>query len=763
VIYKLFYAKSICFRRSLKNLRPMKKILFIFIAAAVCAAFLNLSRSPVKAQRNTVSDSPTEKTLKQKVFDELIAQARQTGKARVIVGLNTDFQPEGNLSKTQAERQQTEIKQSQINFLNRFQSSNIGSVKQFEYIPFLAFETDSDTLLQMREDASISSIQEDEIAGAALAESTAVVGAPTAWTSGFSGSGQTIAVVDSGVDKSHGFLNGKIISEACFSSNVAGTSTSVCPDGVTESNVSGSGVHCPTTVEGCAHGTNVAGIAAGRGTAFSGVAKDANIIAIQIFSRFETTASCGGTAPCGRYWTSDLIKGLERVKTLSNTMNNIAAVNLSMQTGQQFATNCDAQHAATKAAIDNLRSVGIATIVCSGNYSFTNALTAPACISSAVSVGSTDGGSLGTTLNSVSSFSDSSPLLHLLAPGRWINSSIPNNLFQNYSGTSMAAPHVAGAFAVLRQRNPNASVTKMLNTLINTGQPITDSRNGIIKPRIKIDSALAAISSASQFDYDGDGKADISLFRPSNGIWYLLNSQTGFGGLQFGASGDKLVPADYDGDGKTDVAVFRNDTWFIQRTTLGFTNIQFGSAGDIAVPADYDGDGRSDLAVYRPSSGTWFLQRSTLGFTGVQFGIGGDVPMPSDFDGDSKADLALFRPSNGVWYMQQSTNGFTGVQFGAIGDRLVPADYDGDGKTDLAVFRPSTATWFINRSQLGFTSVQFGQSTDTPVPADYDGDGKTDIAVYRNDTWFIQRSTAGFTGIQFGSSNDQPTPNAFVR
>jgi hypothetical protein len=273
-------------------------------------------------------------------------------------------------------------------------------------------------------------------------------------------------------------------------------------------------------------------------------------------------------------------------------------------------------------------------------------------------------------------------------------------------------------------------------------------------------NSISSQTAPAVFDFDGDGKSDISVFRPDEGNWYLLNSQAGFAGVNFGLGTDKIVPADYDGDGKTDIAVFRDGIWYLLRSHLGFAGFVFGQADDIPYPADYDGDGKTDIAVFRPSNGVLYIQQTSLGFTSIYLGQNLGKLVLADYDGDGKTDISVFR--DGIWNLRQSRDGFVGLQFGIATDIPVPADYDGDGKADIAVFRVENGQWYILRSRDGFESFAFGFGTDKPVPADYDGDGKTDIAVFRDGTWYIQRTTEGFLGVQFGTKDDKPVPGAFV-
>jgi len=271
----------------------------------------------------------------------------------------------------------------------------------------------------------------------------------------------------------------------------------------------------------------------------------------------------------------------------------------------------------------------------------------------------------------------------------------------------------------------------------------------------------------SRADFDGDGKTDFSVFRPSDGNWYLNRSTAGFNAINWGTAGDRLVPGDFDGDGKTDTAVMRpnaaNTAAFFYILNSGnstLTIVQWGLPTDIPAIGDYDADGKSDVAVFRPSDGFWYVSKSSGGMISAQFGQTGDIPVANDFDGDGKTDIAVFR--SGVWYVSQSNGGIQTVSFGLASDKAVPADYDGDGKTDVAVYRPSDGTWYLLKSQQGFASVQFGNSADVPVPGDYDGDGKSDVAVFRGGAWYVNRTTAGFLATDFGVASDSPIPKQYI-
>jgi hypothetical protein len=266
-------------------------------------------------------------------------------------------------------------------------------------------------------------------------------------------------------------------------------------------------------------------------------------------------------------------------------------------------------------------------------------------------------------------------------------------------------------------------------------------------------------------DFDSDGLADISVFRPSNGTWYINRSRQGFTQTPFGIASDKIIPADFDGDGKTDIAVYRasDGVWYVLGSASNSVRtLLFGFPTDVPLPGDYDGDGKADIAVFRPSNGIWFvLGSANNNFSFTQFGLNGDIPIIGNFDGDNKTDLTVFRPSSGIWYILRSTQGFTSLQWGVAGDIPVAGDYDGDSKTDVGVFR--NGTWFLQRSQLGFQVLDWGIMGDVPTPADYDGDGKTDIAVFRNGVWYLLNSQQGTTVIQFGIANDRPVPSAFIQ
>ncbi|MBS1790356.1 MAG: S8 family serine peptidase [Acidobacteria bacterium] len=485
-------------------------------AAKVSAQENSANNSSAAGQDPAIKDEQFARSAEtERKFAELAAKARDGKSVRVIIGvkLPVAFRAEGLLKRQEdKETQHLLIAQAQDALLNRLQANTRESVKRFKYIPYLAMEVSASELEQLKAMPEVFQIQEDALAKPALNESTRLIGSDAAAASGFTGAGQTVAILDTGVDGTHPALSGKVVSEACFSHD-GGSNQSLCPGAVTSSTAAGSGVNC-TGVGGCDHGTHVAGIAAARpgtnssGVTLTGVARDANIIAIQVFTRINSSTDCDGSAPCVRSFTSDQISGLERVRDLANMTDgggnplfHISSVNMSLGDDSNNSSNCDGD--SRKSAIDNLRSLGIATVISAGNESHRAGIGVPACISSAISVGSTDKD------DTVSGFSNNAAIVSILAPGGSIQSTLPGGVYGFKSGTSMAAPHVTGAWAVFKSApgHGSDSVATVLTQFQNTGVPVTDARTpnptNLVRPRLRLDSALGLRSADLQLSKTG--------------------------------------------------------------------------------------------------------------------------------------------------------------------------------------------------------------------------------------------------------------------
>ncbi len=381
---------------------------------------------------------------------------------------------------------------------NTLTAQGITNVREIQGLPLMTFELKRSQLTAMAESGQFAIIVEDKLSKAYLGSSGPVINVPALHALGGDGSGQTVAILDTGVDIDHPFLNGRVVEGACYSSNFAAHgATSLCPGGADNATTVASGNHC-TGVNGCDHGTHVAGIAAGRPSGaitITGVAPEAHVMAVQVFSRFDdvpggpnTCASLGTTSPCVLSYDSDQIRGLQRVVTRAADLN-IAAANMSLG-GGEFAADCDADNAALKAIVDQLIAAGGTTVIAAGNDRFRAAIGSPGCISTAFTVGST------TDSDNISSFSNLSETVDVLAPGSSIESSVPGTGFDVFNGTSMATPQVAGAIAAIASCAPaGTTIADIEAQLVATGTNITDGRPGgsVDKNRVDLSAAAAAI------------------------------------------------------------------------------------------------------------------------------------------------------------------------------------------------------------------------------------------------------------------------------
>ena len=429
------------------------------------------------------------------------------------------------------------------------------ALRRMEVTPAFAATVTASEVESLSRDSSVVSIALDQVRRPVLIQSVPLIGMTTAYnTYKATGAGFAVAIIDSGVDKTHTFLQ-NVIAEACYSSTVppgtggtANGSTSTCPGGASSSTASGSGVNCNIAWAGCEHGTHVAGIAAGFNTQFqsgqppNGVAKSAGIIAIKAASEFTGTDCSPGPSPCIAFWDSDMVAALDHVYAIRNSLPagyaGVAAANLSIG-GGLFSTNCDSADPAFKTSIDNLLSANIATVIAAGNDGSKTQISFPACISSAIAVAASSKSDV------IASYSNINSQVALFAPGgdftsstSIILSSVPagyttcasdgfafpgpnpstGGTYCYLAGTSMATPHVTGAFAAIRSALPNATVAQILSALKSTGTSITDTRSGgsVTKPRINVAQALQSLG-APTFTLQVSPSTDVSSSGVSGG------------------------------------------------------------------------------------------------------------------------------------------------------------------------------------------------------------------------------------------------------
>lgn len=372
-------------------------------------------------------------------------------------------------------------------------------------------------------DPMVANVWENRTLTPLASESREIVHATEPWNddgtnsnTSYSGVGFAVAVVDTGVDSAD--FPGAMQAEACFSDpDPASYVDTLCPSSASTPgntlNDPGSAAPCVSLV-GCDHGTHVAGIAVGN-TARPGVAPDAHVVAIQVFANNNGALLTD---------SANIKAALAYVQMYNANRapaeNKIISVNMSLGALPATVSDCTLGGGIGEEIVA-LKKQGVTVVAASGNDGKANIISWPACINIAPSPTtdpldpnytpndtSTDAGvvSVGATnkWDVVATFSNSGPTssfykLDLLAPGAGINALVPGGGVAHKSGTSMAAPHVAGCVALLANEAtamssmpPDTTAASAFETAMEaTGLPVTDWRDySITTPRLDCGAAL---------------------------------------------------------------------------------------------------------------------------------------------------------------------------------------------------------------------------------------------------------------------------------
>ncbi len=403
--------------------------------------------------------------------------------------------------------QRRKIREVQARVIAAMPTKTLEINRRFQTVPAFATTVDLEAMEALIRQPEVTAIVRDVAVPPILDGTIAIIEADQVHALGWTGKGQAVAILDTGVDLDHPMFldsegNSRIVAEGCFSSN-SSISESLCPSGSSTQTGPGSGADCDGSISGCGHGTHVAGIAAGsevthQGLTFSGVAPEADIVAIQVFSEFPPS-ECGSTSSCVMSYSSDQMAALEWLleQDVSKGGNlNVASANMSLG-GGRYTSHCNDAFIAP--AVAALKNIGAATAIASGNTGYSDAISGPACIADAIAVGAT------TNADEVAFYTNASKdLIDVYAPGSSVLSAGSGGGYVSYSGTSMAAPHVAGAWALMREAavtgRTAAGVEAIETAMQDTGRLVSERQSsatplGYSHPRIELKKALERAAS----------------------------------------------------------------------------------------------------------------------------------------------------------------------------------------------------------------------------------------------------------------------------
>ena len=592
----------------------------------------------------------------------------------------------------------------------------------------IAVEVDRPSRSRIEAIDGVEAVREDSVAMRALDESVPWTGAPSLWAEGVDGTGSVIAIIDDGVDKSHQLLAGSVVAEACFTDgHCSGGDSSVGPN---------SAVPCG----GCSHGTLVAGVARANSTILRGMANDSSLFPVQVF----------GCGTCGAYM-SDLVSALDHIRTtLDTTAVDVVNMSLSFVHDPPLPTDfysglCDSEFPALSAAVNRLVAEGVVVAVASGNQGVSTGLPAPACLENVVAVASS------REPGAFSSFSNRGPGTDVSAPGSDITTTAPGNSFAEVDGTSFAAPHVAGAIALLRDLEPALRVDQITSLLTTPHRTVSDGVTTL--PELALDQLRVGLPAGSLVpgsvrisgnyqpivaNFSGDARTEILWYAPGGTPDYLWSAdERGQFASRYRPVGGTYRPVvgDFDGNGYDDIIWYAPGSaadyvWWTDGTGA-FTSRPISIGGTYTtIVGSFDAAPGDELIFYAPGTRTDY-QWTTGGsrsFRSESRRINGTYePIVVDIVQNSRDEI-LWRSGGPDYLWTYSPSGsVTSVGLAAPGETATIGDFDGNGKEDIAWAGPTTELWWGSAGAAGSSTTVADGPDGTFVAADVDGDGHDEL------------------------------------